>query len=257
MAEEEIPQEEEKQKQEECPAGAPAWMTTFSDLVTLLLTFFVLLLSMANMDEVKFNAAAKSMQDAFGSFSSPARVEYRVPILPSAPVTRYSPIHQQSSQKIYDRIQARLESLRLSKDVELIKKDENSIILRVKDSILFAPGIARLEPESYPILRSIADIIRPLPMDLRIEGHTDDTPISENKYSNWDLSVARAVSVLRYYTQSKMFPLDRMAAVGYGKTRPVATNSDELSRAKNRRVDFLLTLQAKANRPKSRGSIPF
>ncbi len=257
MAEEEIPQEEGKQKQEECPAGAPAWMTTFSDLVTLLLTFFVLLLSMANMDEVKFNAAAKSVQDAFGSFVSPSRMEFAVPVLPSSPIAPYVPINQQSSQKLYNKIKEKIQSLRLSKDIHVIKKDEDTIVLRIDDSILFAPGIARLEPESYPMLRSIADIIRPLPMDLRIEGHTDNTPFGRNQYGNWNLSVARAVSVLRYYTQSDMFPIDRMAAVGYGADRPVAPNTDEASKAKNRRVDFILTLQAKASRTQSHNNIPF
>ncbi len=248
--------EKGKQKQKDCPAGAPAWMITFSDLVTLLLTFFVLLLSMANMDEVKFNAAAKSMQDAFGSFSSPSKVEFKVPVLPSVPSAKFTPIPQQSAEQIYDKVQAKLQSLRLSKDIEFVKKDENSIVLRIKDSVLFAPGVARLEPESYPVLRSIADIIRPLPMDLRIEGHTDNTPVGD-QYDNWNLSVARAVSVLRYYMQSNMFPLDRMAAVGYGADRPVTTNTDEAAKAKNRRVDFILTLQAKANRSGSRNNIPF
>ncbi len=246
-----------KQKRENCPPGAPLWMITFSDLVTLLLTFFVLLLSMANMDEVKFNAAAKSMQDAFGSFSSPSKTEPKIAVLPSMPLTRYSPMPRQNAQQLYDKIQIKLESLRLNKDIDLLKKDENAIVLRVRDSIFFAPGAARLEPESYPVLRSIADIIRPLPLDLRIEGHTDDTPAAGNKYDKWNLSVARAVSVLRYYMQSNMLPLDRMSAVGYGADRPVAANTDEASKAKNRRVDFLLILQAKVNRPGSRNNIPF
>ncbi len=91
MAEEEV-QEEQKCPECECPAGAPAWMTTYSDLVTLLLTFFVLLLSMANMDPVRFTEASSSLKDAFGMHNEPAHVEFAIPVLPSPPITPYSPI---------------------------------------------------------------------------------------------------------------------------------------------------------------------
>ncbi len=252
MAEEEIPQES-KQKQEECPAGAPAWMTTFSDLVTLLLTFFVLLLSMAHMDEVKFNAASKSLQDAFGTFQTPVHKEFKMPVLPPAPSSRYVPVPQQSAKSLHDKIKARIEALRLAKDIDLIQQDDDTIILRVKDSVLFAPGRAKLQLESHPLLRSIADIIRPLPMDMRIEGHTDNTPFKVTD-GNWELSTARAVSVMRYYMQGKMFPLERMAAVGYGQDKPAVPNDSEENKAKNRRVDFLLTLQRP--KKKSSGNVP-
>lgn len=257
MIEEETPQQEERTKKQECPRGAPPWLITFSDLVTLLLTFFVLLLSMSNMNETKFNAAAKSMKEAFGTSVEQSRIDYKIPVLPTAPITRYAPVPQQSSQKIHDEIKSRLEVMRLNNNVELVKKGANSIILRVKDSILFDSESDRLTTESYPILRSLADIIRPLPMDIRIEGHTDNTPISHNRYNNWDLSVTRAVAVLRYYTQSDMLPLDRMAAVGYGEGQPITANTDEESKAKNRRVDFLLTLQSQSIRRQPSDNIPF
>ncbi len=125
-----------------------------------------------------------------------------------------------------------------------MKKDDNSIVLRVNDSILFQPGQAKVSTKSYPILRNVADIIRPLPMDLRIEGHTDDSPVGNSQFGNWDLSVARSVSVLRFFSQSDLLPLDRMSSVGYGKKRPVVPNRDEASRALNRRVDFVLRLRS-------------
>jgi chemotaxis protein MotB len=244
MGDEEEIKEEPKQKQTECPPGAPMWMATFSDLVTLLLTFFVLLLSMANMDPVKFSAASASVKKAFGTSEESASISQSMPIIPSPPVTRFQPLEQKNTQKVYNRIKERLESLRLNKDVQLINREDNTIVLRINDNILFASGSPKLEPESFPLLRTIADIVRPLPMDMRIEGHTDNTPSGKSKFGNWDLSVERAVSVLRFYTQSQMFPLDRMSAVGYGKDRPIVPNQDEKARARNRRVDFLLTLQA-------------
>jgi chemotaxis protein MotB len=86
MAEEEI-QEEKSEKCPDCPAGAPAWMTTYSDLVTLLLTFFVLLLSMANMDPVRFTEASSPLRDAVGMDNAPAHVVFGIPVLPSPPLT--------------------------------------------------------------------------------------------------------------------------------------------------------------------------
>lgn len=250
MAEEAVQEEEKSEKQEECPAGAPAWMTTYSDLVTLLLTFFVLLLSMASMDPVRFTEASSSLKDAFGMHKEPAHVDFAIPVLPSPPITQYSPIQQETTQKVYEKIRSQIDSLRLNNNIGVIQNDDESIILRIKDSVLFDQGQARISPQAYSILRTVADIIRPLPMDLRIEGHTDDQPVSESQFGNWDLSVARSVSVMRFFTQSELLPLDRMSSVGYGKDRPLVANTDEAARAENRRVDFFLRLQANTSKSK-------
>ena len=247
MAEEET-HEEKEETCPDCPTGAPAWMVTYSDLVTLLLTFFVLLLSMANMDPVKFTEASSSLKDAFGMHNEPAHVDFAIPVLPSPPITPYSPIQQHTTQKVYDKIKSQIDSRRLENNVGVIQNDDESIILRINDSVLFDTGSAKIAPKAYSILRTVADIIQPLPMDLRIEGHTDDIPVSGSKYSNWDLSVERAVSVMRFFTQSDLLPLDRMAAIGYGKKRPLIPNQDDVSRGKNRRVDFFLKLQSNKNK---------
>jgi len=249
MAEEEQVQEEQKETKCRCAAGAPAWMVTYSDLVTLLLTFFVLLLSMASMDPVKFTKASSSMKDAFGIHAAPVHVDFAIPILPSPPVTTFSPIQHQTTKNMYEKIKSQLDSLRLNEDIGVIQRKDDSIVLRVNDSILFKPGQAQITSRSYTTLRTLADIIKPLPMNLRIEGHTDDTPVSKSKFGSWDLSAARSISVLRFLAQSDLLPLDRMAAVGYGKKRPVVPNRDEATRALNRRVDFVLRLSAVHSKP--------
>ena len=91
MAEETKQAPPKKERKVDAPAGAPAWMVTYSDLVTLLLTFFVLLLSMASMDPVRFTEASSSLKDAFGIHREPAHVEFAIPVLPSPPVTQFSP----------------------------------------------------------------------------------------------------------------------------------------------------------------------
>ena len=243
MAEEDVkPVEECKPQKCNCPIGAPAWMVTYSDLVTLLLTFFVLLLSMASMDPVRFTEASSSLKDAFGMHNIPAHVDFAIPVLPSVPKSKFTPIQQEMTVKMYEKVKSQLDKLEMSNDVDIIKKDSDTIILRISDNILFKPGQSKITPIAYPALRNISNIIRPLPMSLRIEGHTDNTMISNLDIDNWDLSMDRAVSVLRFYTQSDMLPLDRMSAIGYGQNRPISTNTTEEGRAKNRRVDFILRL---------------
>ncbi len=244
MTEEKIRQEDHKEEKCKCRPGAPAWMVTYSDLVTLLLTFFVLLLSMASMDPIKFTKASSSIKDALGVHTEPVNIDFSIPVIPSPPIVRFSPIQQQTTRKIYDKVNSQINSLRLNENIGVLKRDDESIVLRVNDSILFKPGQAKISIKSISTLRAIADIIRPLPMNLRIEGHTDDTPVSKNTFGNWELSVDRSVSVLRFFTQNDLLSLDRMASVGYGEKRPIALNRDEATRALNRRVDFVLQLNA-------------
>jgi len=218
-------------------------MVTYSDLVTLLLTFFVLLLSMASMDPVRFTKASSSLKHALGVPSEPTPVDYTMPIIPALPVTKFTPLLQQNTKKVHEKIKNQIEALRMNSDVETINTEDDTIILRMHDTILFAPGQSEITPKAYMTLRQIGDIVRPLPVLMRIEGHTDDQPMAGGVVSNWDLSIARAVSVLRFFVQSDLLELDRMSAVGYGSDKPIVPNTSEENRAQNRRVDFVLRLK--------------
>lgn len=236
-------------------AGAPAWMVTYSDLVTLLLTFFVLLLSMANMDPVRFISASVSIKKAFGINAPASPSEFNIPIMQNVPVVTYSPVIEDTSKKIHEKVKSQIASLRINDQVELVEKDGDAIILRMSDSILFQKGQSEISPNSYLLLRNIADIIRPLPVLTRIEGHSDDTPGKE-VMDNWNISADRAVSVMRFFHRSKLLELDRVSAVGYGDSRPIVPNSDDTQRAKNRRVDFVLKLKPPKKASLSSPSLP-
>lgn len=245
-------------KNVECPPGAPLWMVTFSDLVTLLLTFFVLLLSMASMDPVKFVQAKTSIKDTFGWRTTAAPKKFSIPVIESPPESKFTPIPRETKMTYFKRVKNDLEMTKLMDQVEAVQRDDDSIVLRINDSILFDKGKTTLNPSSYPLLRKIADIVRPLPMTLRIEGHTDNTPTTLPTTTNWDISVARAVSVMRFYNRGKLFSIDRMAAAGYGSSRPLHPNTTEENQTKNRRVEFILNSNRKVdqfNRPAS--TIPF
>jgi len=221
-----------KQKSE--PAGAPAWMVTFSDMVTLLLTFFVLMLSMARLDKMKFMDAAGSLRGAFGVLGSSDKAEVTKP-----KIVDVAPIFDDLVTRVYKRIQSHMQRLRIDRDIELVK-DRGAVVLRVNSAILFEAGQTRVKKEAEPILRKVAELVRPLPMGLRIEGHTDNTISRRSGLSNWDISVQRAVNVLKFLANNKLMPLDRMSAVGYGSMHPVVDNDTPEHRAMNRRVEFVL-----------------
>ncbi len=223
-----------KKKQDEGGGGAPEWLVTYSDLVTLLLTFFVLLLSMANMDKMKFNDALGSLKGAFGLSGSMGKMDLTKP-----KVISFAPMDDDYTARLYQKINTALTRLRIDKDIDLVK-DRGAVVLRIKESILFDSGATLLKPEAHPILRKIASLVKPLPLNVRIEGHTDDTPSGNPQLSNWDLSVQRAVSTLKFFASEKLIPLERLSAVGYGAQQPVVPNTSEEQRSLNRRVEFVL-----------------
>ncbi len=223
-------------KQKKPMAGAPLWMVTFSDMMTLLLTFFVLLLSMATLDQVRFQQAADSLSGAFGIgvLASSTRTEVAPP-----QVMPHVPIDDDFNARVYQRLRTQLRELKLDRKIKLVE-DRGAVVLRVDEAILFGSGQSTLNPDAGSTLRSVAALVRPLPLNVKIEGHTDD--IGDDML-NWELSVARAVSVLRFMTENQLLPLTRISATGYGSHRPLFPNVSERERALNRRVEFVLESQ--------------
>lgn len=226
----------EKKKKEQKGPSAPAWMVTYSDMVTLLLTFFVLLLSMSQIDRVRFEQAAGSLQGAFGIMRSKPDVD---PETEMVIVPKFKPIQYDMMQRVYEMIVEHLDTLELDRDIEVVE-DRGAIILRIDETILFGVGSTSLKPDAGPVLRKVAELVEPLPFDMRIEGHADATPFVTSGQSNWDLSVERAVSVLKFFADNELMALDRLSAVGYGDKRPLVPNDTPENRALNRRVEFFL-----------------
>lgn len=220
-----------KKKTKKEPDGAPAWLVTYSDLVMLLLTFFVLLLSMATTDPIKFRMVAHSMRRALGITGIIDSVDIAPQTINIAPKPE-----SDLAQRVYKRIQGQLNQLKLNKDIILVW-DRGTVILRVNSIVLFDEGRTEVSPKAYPLLRSVAALVSPLPLHLRVEGHTDNIGSEE---TNWDLSVARAVSVIKIFSRGELLPLERISAVGYGSQQPLVPNDSAENRALNRRVEFVL-----------------
>jgi chemotaxis protein MotB len=132
-----------------------------------------------------------------------------------------------------------INQLKIDRRIKLVK-DRGAVVLRVDAAVLFGPGQIEVDSAAYPVLRDVAALVQNLPLNLRIEGHTDDTPPAAQTLSNWDISIARSVSVLKFFEKENLVPLDRMSAVGYGSRRPLAADGSEAAKAANRRVEFVL-----------------
>jgi chemotaxis protein MotB len=216
---------------------APFWMTTYGDIMTLLVTFFVLLISMSEIRMKKFKDAISNFQRQPGVLSGRSSV---VPVRNSA-----SSMNQSKARKRNERYQAFLKKLQekgLADDIQA-NLVEDGIHVVIADSLMFRTGRARLIEPSRSVLRLLTDLLTDDIKSVVIEGHTDDRPIDTERFpSNWELSTARAAASVRFLQENAPdFDPSRFTAVGYGSTQPRATNETADGRARNRRVEILFS----------------
>ncbi len=219
--------------------GAPAWMATFSDLSTLLLTFFVLLLSFANMDANQFRDALGSVRDAFGvTHIDPGRFEARATTIVEVGNAGGRTVWKESSalKAVKDAVARR--GLGGLVDVSAGKR---GIVIRMRDRVLFDVASDKIVEEGVPVLKKVAELTNEFKGPVAIEGHSDNRPIHSVKFpSNWELSAFRATSVLRYLIDNGV-EKKRLTIAGCGDTHPISDNDTAEGRAKNRRVEFIFS----------------
>lgn len=219
------------------------WMTTYSDTITLLLTFFVLLYSFSTLDANKFKQLAAAFQSVLTGQSGKNIMELNikngeVPVVGTPIEAR--PV-KKDSNSMYNKVTTYVAQSNLKGKVEVLK-DEKGVMLQLRDNVLFDIGKAEIKPESIAILNSIGKMLKSIPNnDIVVEGHTDNVPINNYKYpSNWELSTARAVNVVKYFVEKCEINPALFNAAGYGEYRPIAPNNSEANRAKNRRVNIII-----------------
>ncbi|KYH35609.1 motility protein B [Clostridium tepidiprofundi DSM 19306] len=221
-----------------------AWLTTYSDTITLLLTFFVLLYSFSTVDAEKFRSIANALQTVLSGNPSRTVLELNmsdgdVPMI-GMPVPMTKKNGGDSNDDMYESMNALLEENNL-KDVVDVRKDSRGYIFELKDKILFETGQAYLKEDSKPILDVITKYISSIKNQIIIEGHTDNVPIHNSKYyDNWDLSSARANTVARYFIKVKGITPQRIVTMGFGEYHPLVKNDTPEHRAMNRRVNILI-----------------
>jgi chemotaxis protein MotB len=203
---------------EEEPHGAPLWMVTYADLVTLLLALFVLLVATSQIEAGRFRAVLGAFRGADGIEGLPTERAQQAALL------------------------ARLDAAGLGGTVE-VEATPQGLRLAIADSVMFRPGEAALVGAAPAVLRLVAAAVTPAVGMVVVEGHTDDRPIATARYpSNWELSAARAAAVVRFLlAQPGALPAERYQASGHAEHRPRAPNATPAGRALNRRVEILLT----------------
>ncbi len=233
-------------KQEEAKPGAPEWMTTYGDMVTLLLCFFVLLFSFSVVDAQKFQSMIQSFQGSLGILESGTTIEpseYISSALDSELTTKQLE-ELEDFRKLEERLKEYLNEQHLDTDV-LVNLETRGLVLRFQDNILFHSGMANIREEFKEILDVISEFLEEPEFEekhIRIEGHTDTVPVDPSgKYeTNWELSVARASNVVRYLIEDARLNAMRFSASGYSEYHPVAPNDTRENKAKNRRVDIVI-----------------
>lgn len=213
------------------------WLATYSDCITLLLTFFILLYSMSTVDAQKFQQVSGALNEIMTGSTADSILPYN---LYNGNVPLVGGETPGNGTQTYEGIKQFLSENDLSSTVEMTE-DERGVILQLRDSILFEPGKANLIPESIDVLDKISVLIGSLNNSIIVEGHTDNVPHQSSEYaSNWELSGARAVTVLRYFVDGKGLNPTRFSSAGYGEYRPIVANSSVENKAKNRRVNILI-----------------
>ena len=271
---------------EECPkceSGAPAWLATFADLMSLLMCFFVLLLSFAEIDAIRFKKMAESMKDAFG-------VQREIPVTEvvkgtSVIMQEFSPgkpeptpieeIRQQTideekefldindksmsedldidaakaamQAKLEHAVEEQAEALKQMLEQEIdeglldVEREKTKIIIRIQEKGSFPSGRATLNPEFFEVISKITSVIANTPGNIIVAGHTDNIPISTARFrSNWELSSARAVTVVHAMLSNAALDENRFLIQGYADSKPLVPNDTRENRALNRRVELII-----------------
>ena len=227
------------------------WQDSYSDLMTDLLAIFVVLFSFAMMTQAiaAYGSSTKSKLDP-GSIVSIIQSDQsnQGGILTSEegvlPEESAVEPEENSSDNLAESINSYVDENELSEDFTVTKQGNNTILVRVSSSVLFAPGSADIHAEAEEVLNKMAFILTDyadMIKMIRIEGHTDDRPMENHLFdSNWELSINRAVNVLRLLTEKSKIEPVKFSAVGYGEFHPITDNDPEKGRTLNRRVDFVI-----------------
>lgn len=228
-----------KSSGDEPPKGSPGWMTTYGDMMTLLLTFFVLLVSMSTTEIEKFKAAAASLK---GALSVLPFQDKPIPEPFEPPIPRGSEMNQRRRSNAVARLRREIRERNLSGIVS-VHESPQGVHITVGDPALFDSGSAVIKQDFVPILESIVEVISIGSRDIRVEGHTDNVPIHTAEYDdNWELSISRALSVIQFIRARQMMDPRRLRPVGCGEFHPIASNDTPEGRAKNRRVEIYIDL---------------
>jgi chemotaxis protein MotB len=233
------------------------WLITYSDLVTLLLVFFVVLYAMANTDLKNFMKVALALRVAFdGIGEAPAaalvgdsKSTASTSDVAAAPLFFDNlPLYRRDFIRVSTELTTLARELEIEGDISINMKLEG-IIISLSENLVFEPGSTILRPEAVTVLDRVAEILQGIDNQVRVEGHTDDIPTNSPLYpTNWELSAIRAVTIVRYLIEEKGIAPERFSAAGRAEYDPVVPNNSRANRALNRRADVVIVYPGDSRR---------
>ncbi|HTX71630.1 MAG TPA: flagellar motor protein MotB [Rectinemataceae bacterium] len=240
-------QRRKRQEEPEKPQNHERWLLTYSDMITLLMVFFVVMYALSKVEATKFTALAESLSEAFnmpgvqleeglgGHSQSPTDAPLRPP-----PGTGLSPKPSDRRDPFIERARSTL-ATEIKTGVIRMNTEARGVVLALSGDVNFREGSATLEPEAMSTMEKVAELLRDMPNPISVEGHSDNTPVpSGSRFdSNLMLSAARAVSVAQALELLDL-PKERLSATGFGDAKPARPNDTPEGRAYNRRVEILI-----------------
>lgn len=237
------------------------WMVSYADFVTLLFAFFVVMYAISSINEGKYRVLSDTMTEAFKvppKSPDPIQIGKETKVIdvvetgnsiikPVQVLPKPERTYEREMKQIAETVSKSVQPLI---DKGLIKVTQNKLWVEIEmnTNILFSSADSELEDEAYPALEALAKVLKTLPNAIDVEGHTDNLPINTDKFpSNWELSSARAASVVHLFTKYGVSP-KRLSSIGYAEHRPIASNDTEDGRLRNRRVKVVILADKNARR---------
>jgi chemotaxis protein MotB len=236
-------------RSEESEVNTAGWLTTFNDLVTLLMVFFVLLFTMGSVNTKMLKDFQYALQAGLGMLGEGSRAS--IEVMNTQPGSEETQVLTQAEGEVEpedekDATAAIDEALKafITEPGVNVRYSNQGAHITFEDFLLFDFGKADINPGGLAALKKLARLIQKIPYPVRVEGHTDNVPIHTARFpSNWELSIARAVRVVKYFADAGNINPQRLSAVGYGETRPLVPNNSLANRSQNRRVEIVLATE--------------
>lgn len=236
------------------------WLVSYADFITLLFAVFVVLYAMGQSDKKKVEEVMQAIQQSFGMAAAGATAP-KVNVIPSQAITiipslkpeikvvpigrtRSGQTKTRAEEKDFRQIKAAVEAYLIKQGAQTkvtLEITRRGLIVSLKEAGFFNSGQANIKPDAYELIDTIAEVMTQYSNPLRLEGHTDNVPISTAQFpSNWELSTARATNGLKYLLKNFDVDANKISATGYAEFRPIADNATPEGRARNRRVDLVM-----------------
>ena len=228
------------------------WLVSYADFITLLFAFFVVMYSISSINEGKYRTVSESIKAALNPMSNHSG-ENRIINVGEARSIQHGRNPSDAKLAVLRHIREQLQVISDKQVKDLVARItvvhtlNGDIVITIPDQLLFNSGEATVRAEALPFLKGLGGVILEMNRHARVEGHTDNVPMRTAQFpSNWELSAARAVIVVRVLSELYGVPAGHLAAVGYADTRPVTANLSSEQRAKNRRVEIIILEKASA-----------